>query len=244
MPAAVAALTNAAGTTRAVLCSDAPGLCWCCERPCHCVMHAIPAASHGCNHLPCAAQVRALFAVAADRQPSIIFIDEIDSILNTRSAGEHDAARRLKTEFLVQFDGVAAASNARVVVIGATNRPQELDDAVRRRLVKRIYIPLPDAEGRTIILKHLLKSAGVQGSGAALSNSDISKVVRATDGYSASDLTALCKEAAMGPVRELGAAIAKVRLETIRPIKLHDFAAALQVGDGFVGVNARDLSMT
>lgn len=71
-----------------------------------------------------------LFAVAAEMQPSVIFIDEIDSILSERSAGEHEASRRLKTQFLVEFDGVAA-SDGRVVVIGATNRPQELDEAVR-----------------------------------------------------------------------------------------------------------------
>lgn len=65
-----------------------------------------------------------MFAMAVERQPSIIFMDEIDSLLSSRSAGEHDAARRLKTEFLVQFDGVAGAgaSEARVIVIGATNR--------------------------------------------------------------------------------------------------------------------------
>lgn len=74
--------------------------------------------------------MRALFAVAAEMQPSVIFIDEIDSILSERSAGEHEASRRLKTQFLVEFDGVAAGSE-RVVVIGATNRPQELDEAVR-----------------------------------------------------------------------------------------------------------------
>lgn len=69
-------------------------------------------------------QVRTLFTMAVERQPSIIFMDEIDSLLSARSSGEHDAARRLKTEFLVQFDGVAGAgaSDARVIVIGATNR--------------------------------------------------------------------------------------------------------------------------
>ena len=71
-----------------------------------------------------------LFKVAAEMQPSIIFIDEIDSILSERSAGEHEASRRLKTQFLIEFDGVANGSE-RIVVIGATNRPQELDDAVR-----------------------------------------------------------------------------------------------------------------
>ena len=75
-------------------------------------------------------QVRMLFKVAAEMQPTIIFIDEIDSILSERSAGEHEASRRLKTQFLVEFDGVANGSE-RMVVVGATNRPQELDDAVR-----------------------------------------------------------------------------------------------------------------
>ena len=74
--------------------------------------------------------MRALFAVAAEMQPSVIFIDEIDSILSERAAGEHEASRRLKTQFLVEFDGVASGAE-RVVVIGATNRPQELDEAVR-----------------------------------------------------------------------------------------------------------------
>lgn len=74
--------------------------------------------------------MRALFRVAAEMQPAVIFIDEIDSILSERSAGEHEASRRLKTQFLVEFDGVAAGPE-RIVVIGATNRPQELDDAVR-----------------------------------------------------------------------------------------------------------------
>ncbi|DBB00680.1 TPA: hypothetical protein ACH3X3_002354 [Trebouxia sp. C0006] len=74
--------------------------------------------------------VRMLFKVAQENQPAIIFIDEIDSILSERSSGEHDASRRLKTEFLVQFDGVNSGSE-RIVVIGATNRPQELDDAIR-----------------------------------------------------------------------------------------------------------------
>eukprot|EP00878_Enallax_costatus_P033921 GHUV01037505.1.p1 GENE.GHUV01037505.1~~GHUV01037505.1.p1 ORF type:complete len:459 (+),score=132.43 GHUV01037505.1:367-1743(+) len=181
--------------------------------------------------------VRTLFTMAVERQPSIIFMDEIDSLLSARSSGEHDAARRLKTEFLVQFDGVAGAgaSEARVIVIGATNRPQELDDAVRRRLVKRIYIPLPDAEGRAAILTHLLGNSSSSGGATAggvrhsLSKKDFAKIVASTEGYSASDLTALCREAALGPVRELGPAIANVKLDKIRPVKLLDFAEALQV---------------
>ena len=125
-------------------------------------------------------------------------------------------------------------------------RPQELDDAVRRRRVKRIYMPLPDADGRAAILTHRLlgssssrpgsrpasgggsssKPSGVQ---HALSRRDLDRIVASTEGYSASDLTALCREAALGPVRELGAAIANVAVDKIRPVRLQDFADALQV---------------
>lgn len=111
---------------------------------------------------------------------------------------------------------------------------------MRRRLVKRIYIPLPDAEGRAAILSHLLTSNGGSsssggGSRAApgvqhgLSRRDLDKIVNCTEGYSASDLTALCREAALGPVRELGPAVASVKVDRIRPLQLRDFADALQV---------------
>lgn len=78
--------------------------------------------------------IRVLFAVARAMSPSIIFIDEIDSILTARSSEEHEASRRLKTEFLVQTDGIKGDGTERVIVIGATNRPQELDEAAKRRL--------------------------------------------------------------------------------------------------------------
>jgi spastin len=77
--------------------------------------------------------VRALFAVARELQPAIIFIDEVDSLLSERNSGEHEATRRLKTEFLVQFDGLPGNSETdKIVVMAATNRPQELDEAALR----------------------------------------------------------------------------------------------------------------
>jgi SpoVK/Ycf46/Vps4 family AAA+-type ATPase len=79
--------------------------------------------------------VRALFAAARYLQPSIIFVDEIDSILTTRSSKEHDAVRRMKTEFLVQMDGVTCQDDDRVILMGATNIPYELDEAILRRFV-------------------------------------------------------------------------------------------------------------
>ena len=77
--------------------------------------------------------VRALFAVARVHQPSVVFIDEIDSLLSQRSESEHEASRRIKTEFLVQLDGATTEGEERILVVGATNRPQELDEAARRR---------------------------------------------------------------------------------------------------------------
>lgn len=80
--------------------------------------------------------VRALFAVAKVHQPSFIFIDEIDALLAMRSNEEHESSRRLKNEFLTQFDGATTSAKERVTVMGATNRPQDLDEAARRRLVR------------------------------------------------------------------------------------------------------------
>ncbi|KAJ1426787.1 P-loop containing nucleoside triphosphate hydrolase [Sesbania bispinosa] len=150
--------------------------------------------------------VRTLFMVAISRQPSVIFIDEIDSIMSTRLANENDASRRLKSEFLIQFDGVTSNPDDIVIVIGATNKPQELDDAVLRRLVKRIYIPLPDENVRKLLLKNKLK-----GQAFSLPNRDLEMLVKETEGYSGSDLQALCEEAAMMPIRELGSNILTVK---------------------------------
>jgi SpoVK/Ycf46/Vps4 family AAA+-type ATPase len=94
--------------------------------------------------------VRTMFAIAAIHQPTVIFIDEIDSLLCSRSESDMESSRRLKTEFLVQLDGANtfAGDNSRILIIGATNRPDDLDEAVKRRLAKRMYIPLPNAAGR------------------------------------------------------------------------------------------------
>lgn len=152
--------------------------------------------------------------VAISRKPSVIFMDEIDSIMSTRTTNENEASRRLKSEFLVQFDGVTSNSDDLVIVIGATNKPQELDDAVLRRLVKRIYIPLPDANVRRQLLKHRLK-----GKAFSLPGGDLDRLVRDTEGYSGSDLQALCEEAAMMPIRELGANILRVDADQVRDRK-------------------------
>ncbi|XP_026525157.1 spastin isoform X4 [Notechis scutatus] len=168
--------------------------------------------------------VRALFAVARELQPSIIFIDEVDSLLCERREGEHDASRRLKTEFLIEFDGVQSSGEDRILVMGATNRPQELDDAVLRRFTKRVYVSLPNEENRLLLLKNLLSKQG-----NPLTQKELAQLARMTDGYSGSDLTALAKDAALGPIRELKPEQVKnMSASEMRNIRLSDFNESLK----------------
>ncbi|CAF1119216.1 unnamed protein product [Adineta ricciae] len=168
--------------------------------------------------------VRALFAAARELQPSIIFIDEVDSLLTERKESEHDAMRRLKTEFLIQFDGVQTNSDDRILVLAATNRPFELDDAALRRFPRRIYIQLPDSRTRRHLLKHLLNKQEHN-----LTSADFDWIAQETHGYSGSDLTSLAKDAAMGPVRELRVdELKKLSVSRIRPVSRPDFVQALR----------------
>ncbi|XP_076442113.1 spastin-like isoform X2 [Babylonia areolata] len=168
--------------------------------------------------------VRTLFMAARQLQPAIVFIDEIDSLLSERREGENEASRRLKTEFLVQFDGVSSSPEDRILIMGATNRPQELDDAVLRRFPKRVYVTIPDHGTRRSMLKHLLNKQG-----CCLAEDDLSKLATLTDGYSGSDLTALAKDAALGPIRELSVTeVRSVDANKVRDIKMSDFVDSVK----------------
>ncbi|XP_038206771.1 spastin isoform X3 [Zerene cesonia] len=170
--------------------------------------------------------VRALFQVARELQPSIIFVDEVDSLLCERSTGEHEASRRLKTEFLVEFDGLPAAGADRLIVMAATNRPQELDEAALRRFPKRVYVTLPDARTRGALVRRVLARGAAA---AALSDDELARLAALTDGYSGSDLTALCRDAALGPIRELDPEEVKcLDLSLVRSITYQDFIDALK----------------
>ncbi|KAH9490010.1 Fidgetin-like protein 1 [Bulinus truncatus] len=163
--------------------------------------------------------VRALFAVARCHQPAVIFIDEIDSLLSQRSDSEHESSRRIKTEFLVQLDGATTQSDDRILVIGATNRPQEIDEAARRRFVKRLLIPLPEPVARREIVLNLMAQQKNN-----LSEREVQVIVDKTDGYSGADMTNLCREAALGPIRSITfEEMETITPEQVRPITFKDF---------------------
>lgn len=142
--------------------------------------------------------VNSLFALAREKAPSIIFIDEIDALCSSRGEGESEAARRIKTEFLVQMQGVGHNNDEkRVLMLGATNLPYALDQAVRRRFDKRIYIPLPESPARANMFKiHLGDTPN------ALTQQDYEALGAATEGFSGSDISVVVKDVLMQPVRK------------------------------------------
>lgn len=166
--------------------------------------------------------VRALFAVARSRQPAVIFIDEVDSLLQERSENEDESTRRIKTEFLVQIDGAGTQGEERLLLIGATNRPQELDSAARRRFVKRIYIPLPDLAARKAIISNLLRDQK-----HTLTEQDMEHICTLTDGFSGADMHSLCHDAALGPIRDIHD-IELLSSEEVRGISVEDFEKSLK----------------
>jgi len=139
--------------------------------------------------------VKKLFEMARDTKPAIIFIDEVDSLCGSRSEGENETSRRIKTEFLVQMQGVGS-DNDGILVLGATNVPWELDPAIRRRFERRIYIPLPDLHARLAMFKIRLGKTP-----HCLAEDDFMDLAKESEGYSGSDITIVVKEAMMMPVR-------------------------------------------
>merc|ERR1712088_1201421 len=143
--------------------------------------------------------VKNLFQLAREHKPSIIFIDEVDSLCSSRSDNESESARRIKTEFLVQMQGVGN-DNDGILVLGATNIPWVLDAAIRRRFEKRIYIPLPEAHARSAMFKLNMGTTR-----ASLSEDHYRQLGsdERTDGYSGADISLVVRDALMQPVRQV-----------------------------------------
>ena len=176
--------------------------------------------------------VKLLFEMARFYAPSTIFIDEIDSICSKRgSDSEHEASRRVKSELLIQMDGVGACTTdgptKSVIVLAATNFPWDIDEALRRRLEKRIYIPLPCPEGRKALLDINLKQLPIE------ADIDKDKIADGLIGYSGADITNVCRDASMMSMRRRIQGLTPEQIKAIpkdelnMPITAQDFQEAL-----------------
>ncbi|KAK3022732.1 hypothetical protein RJ639_046399 [Escallonia herrerae] len=186
--------------------------------------------------------VKVLFELARHHAPSTIFLDEIDAIISQRgeARSEHEASRRLKTELLIQMDGLTRTDEL-VFVLAATNLPWELDAAMLRRLEKRvsfygwigiygqILVPLPEPEARRAMFEELLPSPPYE------AKLPYSLLVERTEGYSGSDIRLVCKETAMQPLRRLMAILEENEevvpddeLPKVGPIRQEDIEVALK----------------
>ncbi|KAL3491986.1 P-loop containing nucleoside triphosphate hydrolase protein [Aspergillus germanicus] len=173
--------------------------------------------------------VNAVFSLARKLQPSIVFIDEIDAVLGTRRSGEHEASGMVKAEFMTHWDGLTSANSLgepqRVVVLGATNRLQDIDEAILRRMPKKFPVTLPPSPQRLRILGLVLKDTKID-----RQNFDPHYLVKVMAGMSGSDIKEACRDAAMVPVRELirqktarGGAISAVDPDEVRGLRTEDF---------------------
>ncbi|KAG0563533.1 hypothetical protein KC19_8G038900 [Ceratodon purpureus] len=186
---------------------------------------------------------KSLFSLARKLSPAVIFVDEVDSLLGARGgSSEHEATRKTRNEFMAAWDGLRSKDSERVLVLAATNRPFDLDDAVIRRLPRRILVDLPNTENRVKILRVILAEEELE------EGFDYEELSRITDGYSGSDLKNLSIAAAYRPIRELlqyeeqeakvggggGGTAAANRVRSaalIRPLRFEDFKQAMtQVG--------------
>lgn len=176
--------------------------------------------------------VNAVFSLAAKLEPSIVFIDEIDAVLGTRRSGEHEASGMVKAEFMTLWDGLTSANASgqpqRILVLGATNRIQDIDEAILRRMPKKFAVSLPAAPHRLRILGIVLKDTRID-----KSNFDLEYIVRITAGMSGSDIKEVCRDAAMVPVREFirqkrasGEHMGAVNPGEIRGLRTSDFFAS------------------
>ncbi|EJD50880.1 AAA-domain-containing protein [Auricularia subglabra TFB-10046 SS5] len=172
--------------------------------------------------------VAAVFGLARKLQPAIIFMDEIDAFLRERSKGDHEVTGQLKAEFMTLWDGLTSGAD-RILVLGATNRPEDIDEAMLRRMPKRYAVGLPNREQRTKILSLMLKDTRLA------PDFSIERLAAVTDGLSGSDLKEACRNAAMLPVREYlrqnGSdpdALRRAQQEgfTLRPLTHDDFLRA------------------
>ena len=156
--------------------------------------------------------VSMLFEKAQKSQPSIIFMDEFDSIMISRDSGIQESTRRVVSQLLMEIEGFSTKPGEKIILIAATNKPWDLDDAMISRFQRRIYVPLPDPEARKHIFEIHLK-------GVSLAEITINSLASMSEGYSGRDIANLCKEAIMLMVREQNP-----KLEDLTPAQIEKYA--------------------
>ena len=188
--------------------------------------------------------------------PSIVFLDEIDAVASTRGKRtEHDADRRLKSVLFSEMDGIVSGQKHTIMVLATTNRPWDIDEAMRRRLEKRIYVGLPNSDTRKEMLRlHVdVEKEGKEGKERELDSDtlDLDTLAVATEGYSGADIRLLCREAAMMPMRrllegksteELMALKQSGQLEAVGSMTQGDFEEALKNTTSSVNLDAKSLN--
>ncbi|XP_039613439.1 fidgetin isoform X2 [Polypterus senegalus] len=162
--------------------------------------------------------VHTSFLIARCRQPSVIFVSEIDMLLSSQ-VSEESPVNRIKTELLMQLDSVLTSAEDQIVVICSTSKPEEIDESVRRYFMKRLLIPLPDSTARHQIIIQLLSQHNY-----CLSDKEVALLVQRTEGFSGLDVTRLCQEAAVGPLHTMqGPDLSAIMPSQLRPVTYPDF---------------------
>ncbi|KAI9847048.1 MAG: hypothetical protein M1838_001060 [Thelocarpon superellum] len=173
--------------------------------------------------------VNAVFSLARKLQPSIVFIDEIDAVMGTRRSGEHEASGMVKAEFMTHWDGLTSANTSgqpqRILILGATNRIQDIDDAILRRMPKKFPVSLPAAPQRRRILDLVLHDTQLD-----RQHFDADYLVRIMAGMSGSDIKEACRDAALVPVRQFirqkrdqGERMEGINPDEVRGLRTEDF---------------------
>ncbi|XP_075685487.1 fidgetin [Rhinoderma darwinii] len=163
--------------------------------------------------------VHASFLVARCRQPSVIFVSDIDMLLSSQVGEEHNPISRMRTEFLMQLDSVLSSAEDQIVVICATSKPEEIDESLRRYFMKRLLIPLPDSTARHQIIIQLLSQHNY-----CLNDKEVALLVQRTEGFSGLDVARLCQEAAVGPLHAIPPSdLSAIMPSQLRPVTYQDF---------------------
>ncbi|KAG8384964.1 hypothetical protein BUALT_Bualt04G0172900 [Buddleja alternifolia] len=184
--------------------------------------------------------VKAIFSLASKLAPSVVFIDEVDSLFGKRWEQEPETTRKIKNEFMLNWDGLRSKDTERVLVLAATNRPFDLDEAVIRRMPRRFMVNLPDVPNRSKILKVILAKEDLG------RDVDFDGIAHMTDAFSGSDLKNLCVAAAYRPVKEIlekgkHKSLGDKRVD-IRPLNMQDFQYACDQVRASVSKNSRSMS--